>query len=334
MAMIINFLNKERGRTMKLKKIYKLFVEKGMQYDPRGLETMQKLLSKEQKKYADLKESEKQFYDLDCLTNPYRDSRILYGDLEEEIGHILVGVDMEASEIILADRLIEKGRNIDLVMAHHPEGRAYAGLYDVMHLQEDVLEKFGVPINVAESILAPRIEEVRRNILPANHNRAVDAARLLDLPFMCAHTVADNLVNYYLQNKFDQLNPETVEDVLESLKEEYEYAKACEMGAGPTIVVGNKNRRAGKVMLDMTGGTSGSKDAFEKLSQTGIGTLVVMHVGEVHREEALKHHINVIIAGHMASDSIGLNLLLSYLEPYGIEIIPCSGFIRYSRTLG
>ena len=102
---------------------------------------------------------------------------------------------MEVAEIILADRLREKGQSIDLVMAHHPEGSALAALYGVMDLQADLLHRAGIPINVAEGILGPRISEVKRNLMSHNHQRAVDAARLLEIPFMCVHTPADNQVN-------------------------------------------------------------------------------------------------------------------------------------------
>ena len=56
-----------------------------------------------------------------------------------------------------------------------------------------------------------------------------------------------------------------------------------------------------------------------------------MHQREEWKDEAKKHHLNVIVAGHMASDSLGLNLFLDNLEKKGIEIVPCSGFIRVSR---
>ena len=62
-----------------------------------------------------------------------------------------------------------------------------------------MLAKFGVPINVAEGIMASRMSEVKRGLMPLNHNRAVDAARLLDIPLMCIHTPADNHVSDYLQ---------------------------------------------------------------------------------------------------------------------------------------
>jgi hypothetical protein len=63
----------------------------------------------------------------------------------------------------------------------------------------------------------------------------------------------------------------------------------------------------------------------------GIGTVIGMHQSEEHRKEAEAAHLNVVIAGHMSSDSLGVNLFLDELERRGIEIIPCSGFDRVSR---
>ena len=315
---------------MKIGEIYRLAVEKGIEKDPRSKEALLALLEKEKKLYAELKEDEKKEYDQDKLFNPYSDTRILYGDPEREVTRVLAGIDMETAEVLLADRLSAQGK-IDLIIAHHPEGKAVAALYQVMKLQEDVLAKFGVPINVAEGIMASRMSEVKRGLMPLNHNRAVDAARLLDIPLMCIHTPADNHVSDYLQRLFDEKKPETLEDVLKLLKSIPEYAEAVKYNAGPTIVLGSKERRAGKIMVDMTGGTSGSTDAYARLATAGVGTLVVMHIGEKHRKEAEKNHINVIVAGHMASDSLGMNLILDQLVQRGIQVIPCAGLLRYER---
>jgi hypothetical protein len=85
------------------------------------------------------------------------------------------------------------------------------------------------------------------------------------------------------------------------------------------------------VVTEFTGGTSGSKEIYEKMAQAGIGTVIGMHMGEEHRKEAEKYHVNVVIAGHMASDSLGINLFLDELEKKGVEIIPLSGLIRVKR---
>jgi len=316
---------------MKIGEIYRLAIEKGMGKDPRTKAAVEKLLEKENKRYAEMKDDEKKEYDQDKLFNPYGDTRLLYGDPGREVSRVLAGIDMETGEVLLADRISGRGRKIDLIIAHHPEGKAMSALYQVMRLQEDVLAKFGVPINVAEGIMASRINEVKLGLMPLNHNRAVDAARLLDIPIMCVHTPADNLVNDFVQSMMDEKQPETLNDVVKLLKGIPEYAEAVNYNAGPAIVIGNKEKRAGRVMVDMTGGTSGSQDAYAKLSAAGVGTLIVMHIGEKHRKEAEKNHGNVIIAGHMASDSLGLNLFLDEIARRGVEVIPCAGLLRYER---
>lgn len=315
---------------MKLKEIYQLAIEMGKQFDPRGDE-VNRLLEDRQKEYEKMSNDDRDFFDKETLSNPYNDTRILYGLGEEMVKSLICGIDMETPEIILADRLREKGRKIDLVIAHHPEGSAQADLYNVMQVQSDMMAGVGVPINIAEALMEERIAEVKRAIMPLNHQRAIDAARLLDLPFMCVHSPADNLVSHYLEKTLASTPYRTVQDVLDILMDIPEYQQAKKLKAGPTIVAGDKNRRAGKVLIKMTGGTGGSPKSYAKLAAAGVGTIIGMHMADNHRKEARENHINVIIAGHMASDSLGLNFFLDELEKRGLEIIPAAGLIRVKR---
>jgi len=317
---------------LKLSKIYDLVVREGIAADPRGKDAVAKVLSKAGRDYEALKEKDKQYFDKERLRNPYADTRILYGSGSTEVKRIIVGVDMEVGEVVLADRLREKGMKIDLILAHHPEGRAWANFYEVMNMQPDIWAKFGVPINVAEGIMKDRVKEVERRVMPANHTRTVDAARLLDIPMMCAHTVADNHVVSYLQKLMDSKAPDTVAEVIDILKEIPEYQQAMKVNAGPRVFFGDPKNRAGKVFVDMTGGTEGPTNMFEKLEDAGVGTIVAMHLGEDHLKNAQKGHLNVVIAGHISSDNLGLNLLFDKLaKEEKLEFIGCSGFERVSR---
>ncbi len=316
---------------MKIREIYEIAVRKGMAVDPRGKEGVSKELTRRKRDYEDIKESEKADFDQERLRNPYSDTRILCGNPETDVKGILTGIDMEVGEVVLADRLREKGKRIDLIISHHPEGKALAALHDVMHIQEGELYQLGVPINVAEGLMTGRIAEIERRLMPINHNRSVDAAALLGIPMMCVHTPADNLVQDFLNRYFEEHDPETVGDVVKLLKDLPEYREAVKRNAGPRVVAGKEKGSAGKIFVDMTGGTSGAKESFEKLAAVGVGTIVGMHMGEDHRKEAEKHHLNVVIAGHMASDSLGLNLFLDELARRGVEITPCSGLLRVNR---
>ena len=317
---------------MNLGNLYRSAIAAGIENDPRTKDAVLRELSRGKTDFENLKQDEKEFFDLESLKNPYPDSRILYGSDDHDVQSILAGIDIDVGEILLADTLKAKGRKIDLILSHHPSGRALADLYSVMRMQSDILNLYGVPINIAEDLMDGRIKEIERKLMPANHARAIDAARLLGIPFLCLHTPADNMVTRYLQQSFDREKPYFVSDVVDILRTIPEYKAAGANGVGPKIILGSKTRKAGKIFVDMTGGTEGAREIFESLTNGGISTIVAMHLSEEHRKEAEKNYLNVVVAGHISSDNLGLNLLLDEISKGNpLKIIECSGFRRFSR---
>lgn len=315
---------------MKLGEIYRRAVAIGIDHDLRGREEIDRLLAEEKEKYEKLEEDEKASFDLDRLFNPFADSRILYGDPEREVKKVLIGIDMEVGEVLLAYLLNrDRGEKIDCLIAHHPEGRALARLAEVMKLQIDLLSQYGIAVSVVEQLMEKRIAEVERRLLPINHNRTVDVARLLGLPFLCLHTPADNCVTAYLKKRFDQEKPLLLKDLLKILRSIPEYQAAAKLEGAPKILHGSENSRCGQIYVDMTGGTEGSKEIFDKIATSGISTLVGMHFSEEHLEKAKKANLNIVVAGHIASDTLGLNLLLDAIDPQNeLEFVCISGFER------
>lgn len=290
---------------MKLSRFYNLVVKFGSERDPR-------------KNKSGIKS--------------YPDTAILYGDPDTQVKKIMVGIDIEVGELLLADR-IRQAQGLDLVLSHHPEGRAYVLLHEVMQLQVDLLEQAGLDKNVAQKFLDERRNEVERKILPQNHTRPIDAARLLNLPFMCMHTPADNHVYHFLKKLMERRRPRKVQDIVDILSEVPEYQEAKKNMAGPRILLGSPKKQVGKIFFEMTGGTEGSKDIFGKLYRAGVRTLVSMHLSEEHLKKVKDANLNVVIAGHISSDCLGLNLLLDRIEKEEkLEIIGCSGFKRISRS--
>ncbi len=318
---------------MKLNHIYQVVIETGIDNDLRGREEIDRLLAEEKKRFDKLDEKDREHYDPDRLFNPYSDTRILSGDPEVEVKKAIVGIDMEVGELLLT-HLLNKDleRKIDLVIAHHPEGYAQARLYDVMKLQSDLLAACGITLSVAEKLMEKRISEVERRLMPINHNRSVDVARLLGLPMICIHTAADNCVARCLTQMIDEKKPSRLKDLLDLLKEIPEYRRSAALQVPPRIVSGSEESRTGKVFVDMTGGTEGAKEVFEKYAASGISTLVGMHISEDHLENAKKANLNVVIAGHVSSDCLGLNLLLDAVEKdERLEYVCVSGFERVRR---
>ncbi len=314
---------------MTIQQIYDLSIKMGVESDLRGKEKVRRLLKRAKEQYEKMSKEEKADFDTEKLTNPYSDARILTANIDKKVKKVLAGISIDTAELLMADRI----GGVDLVISHHPEGKALVMLGDTMHLQAEVLNKnYGVPVNVAQGVIREKISEVGRSVIAGNYNKTVDAANLLEIDLVCIHTPVDNLVAKFLYEKIKKGKFEYVGDVLKFLKSIPEYEKSAERSAGPRLFAGSPENYAGKIALtEITGGAEGSPQIYEKLAQAGIGTIIVMHQSEEHRREAEKSHINVVVAGHMSSDSLGMNLFLDELEKKGIEVIPCSGLIRVKR---
>jgi hypothetical protein len=102
---------------------------------------------------------------------------------------------------------------------------------------------------------------------------------------------------------------------------EYQNTLAC-----PCIRVGSEKDYSGRVLVLMAGGTNGGEQVFKAYFEAGVGTIVCMHVPEEVRKAVQEQNIgNIIVAGHMASDSIGINLFVKALRERGLKVQTMSG---------
>jgi hypothetical protein len=56
-----------------------------------------------------------------------------------------------------------------------------------------------------------------------------------------------------------------------------------------------------------------------------------MHIPDDAVDKAKEEKLNIIIAGHIASDTLGLNLLLDRVLAKNMKVIEISGFRRFHR---
>ncbi|MDP2922199.1 MAG: NGG1p interacting factor NIF3 [Candidatus Omnitrophota bacterium] len=317
---------------MKLKNLYQEIIKNGLESDIRSKKEIEDILKSKKDAYEKLDKKEKEVFDIESFSNPFADTRILNGDTEIDIKSMIVGIDVDEPELLLVDRLKDKGTNIDLVVSHHPAGRAYAKFYEVMDLQVNIFAKEGVSISTCENMLMERKGQVERRVHAANHQRAVDIAKWLKINFLCMHTPCDNLVYQYLRRILDKEKPSNLGKILDILFNIPEYKEAAKNNNSPFIEIGNKNSHVARIHLEFTGGTEGPHEIYSKLSASGIDTIVAMHQSEEHYKKCKEANINVIIASHIASDNLGVNLMLDYLQAKEkFKIYEFSGFRRFTH---
>jgi putative NIF3 family GTP cyclohydrolase 1 type 2 len=243
----------------------------------------------------------------------------------ENIQKVLFGVDMETAELMLA-----KSLGYDLVISHHPKAdQALINFHEVMDIQIKKMASFGVPVNKAQKALRAKKNTVDIGHHVLNYDRVSSAARLLGMPFMNIHMPADLIGERYVQRFLDdhfEANPFTkLSEVVNAIVSIDSYSRAV---TKPVIRCGSPDDYAGKIAVLYAGGTNGGEEVYKAYFEAGVGTIVAMHAPENVIEAVRAQNIgNIIVAGHMASDSIGIQIIIKALEEKGLNITPFSGVL-------
>lgn len=242
-----------------------------------------------------------------------------------DVRRVLAGIDMAGPELTSAKML-----GYDCVARHHPQGPGNTRLGDLeARDHREIMIRAGVPINIAQKTAQPRKLTMDRGTHTLNVNAPVQLAKLLGIASICVHTPADLIVERDLHARMDALSERngraTLGDILEDLAEVREFSESAQK---PAIFVGDEDSYAGRIFVTMSGGGACTLEEYKAMIDAGIGTFVVMHM-ERTVAEGLKEdgRGNVVVAGHMASDSYGFNRILDAWEAAGLEITRIGGII-------
>ena len=241
----------------------------------------------------------------------------------DNIKKVLFGVDMDTAELLLAKEL-----GFDCVVSHHPRN-TNMDMLDLMHRHITNLEALGVPRNKGQKLLAERLDELSYNRHVSNSRRSEHAAQLLGMPFMCIHTptdfIGEAMVQKFLDEKFGGKPDTRVKEICEALDEIEEYKKSARK---PVIRAGAPDSYAGKIYVLMSGLTGPGEKIVKEYFEAGVGTLVLMHIPEKDVKAVKEQGIgNVVVAGHMSSDSLGINVVAAEWAKHGVETTMTSGIV-------
>ncbi|MCL2862271.1 MAG: Nif3-like dinuclear metal center hexameric protein [Firmicutes bacterium] len=242
----------------------------------------------------------------------------------KNIKKVLFGVDMDTPELLLAREL-----GYDCVVSHHPRvtNKEMTSILEEVNIEK--LYKLGVPKNRSQKLVQARATELSYNLHVSNTRRSESAAKLLNMPFMSVHNPADLIgekhVQDFLDKKFEGNENVKLGDIVDALEEIAEYKNSERK---PVIRVGSKESYAGKILVHMAGLTGPGAKVLQEYFKAGVGTLVMMHIPESDAKTLKEQNIgNVIIAGHLSSDSIGINKIIREWEKHGVQTTIMSGVV-------
>jgi predicted Fe-Mo cluster-binding NifX family protein len=109
-----------------------------------------------------------------------------------------------------------------------------------------------------------------------------------------------------------------VQEVVSALKELGEFKNAV---TEIKIRLGKPENPAGKVVVSHGAGTNGGYEIAKTYFKHDVGTVVYIHIGAGDLEKLKADGVgNLIVTGHTASDSVGINPLIKELEKRDISV--------------
>jgi hypothetical protein len=188
----------------------------------------------------------------------------------------------------------------------------------------------GVPIARAEAAIQRRLQQVELGSHARNYGRVMQAAELLKLAFLNVHVPCDVITRRLITDKLNPLNaPDSRATVADVLRLVQEFPEVRTAATEPKIRLGAPENFAGRIAVAMGGYTSGGVDVLRAYFDAGVGTVLMMHFPDADLREAREQRLagNLVVTGHMATDSIGINLFLDELERLNLEVVRAGGIV-------
>lgn len=239
----------------------------------------------------------------------------------EGIESALVGIDLESPEVQLAAR-----EGYDLALAHHPVGEsARLDFSGVLSRQIEFMTAHGVPESEAEEAVSDLRENVELGSHSSNYRHDPSVAELLDQPYMNIHLAPDEIGRRRFVEIAEGMDEGS--SVGEFIGELEKIPELDEAATDVEVRVGGEENDLGEVAIHHAAGTNGGAGVARAYFENGVDTVLYIHVGAGDARELREDFEgkNLVVTGHIASDAIGLNVLIDALEERGVDCTPISG---------
>lgn len=239
---------------------------------------------------------------------------------------LLVAIDVGGSELLLA-----RQRGFDGVAVHHPVGgRARVAFHEVLARHVAMMEGAGVPSAEARRAVADLTLAREVGGHASNYDRLPALARLLDLPFLNIHTPWDELGRQRMVAALEPLDARaTVAEGVAALEALPEFAVAETRIA---VRLGSPEAPLGRWVVAHGAGTNGGYPVARAYWSHGVDTVVYIHVLppdlQRMREDPGLEGKNLVITGHIASDSLGITPYVRRLREEGLEVTCVGGVLE------
>ena len=223
-------------------------------------------------------------------------------------------------DVTTADLMLAKNLGCDAVITHHPIGITAVNFYKVIDRHVDYMVENGI----SEKIARMSVKDLKKRVEIKNHTQiyssVIDSAKILDMPLVNIHQPCDEYAKRVISKKINERDPNLISEMISALKEIPEF-KLVETKI--QVAYGQPDSLVGKWVPVIAAGTNGGYLVAKTYFENGIGTVLYFHIDYNDLIKLRESNVqgNLVILGHLAGDSIGMNALGNKLEDEGIQVV-------------
>ncbi|MFQ5941036.1 MAG: Nif3-like dinuclear metal center hexameric protein [Nitrososphaerales archaeon] len=233
----------------------------------------------------------------------------------KNVSKVLLCLDASPAELMLAKNL-----GCDAVIAHHPIGKSSLNFHLVFDRHVDYMLEYGIPRQIAEEAVRKLKERVALRTHTTIYTHTVAAAEKLKISLVNIHLPCDELMRRTILSALEANRIQTVSDIKKVVEQIPEFRNS---ETEVQVPYGDPANEAGKFALVIAAGTNGGYPVAKAYFDHGISTVIYLHVNteDLTRLKEDKVKGNLVILGHLAGDSVGLNQLADALGKEGINVV-------------
>lgn len=261
------------------------------------------------------------------------DSCVVF-DSGAPLTRVMTSINATTGDLLLAKQL-----GCDGYLLHHPlAGAARRNFHLVFDRMVELMTEHGLTRDDARSV----VEDLARRSRFADHlsdwDHLAAAAANVGITLLNVHLPADELGRRVMVEAVRTLGADArVRDVVAALRTIPELAH----DANEFIIVpGGDDQPAGRVAVMHAGGTNGGASVATALFERGVGTVVYIHLSgdDAKRLEDRAREGKpgrIVVTGHLASDAIGMNILLEHFQrTRAVSFVRHGGLKPFERRRG
>ncbi len=151
------------------------------------------------------------------------------------------------------------------------------------------------------------------------YNDVISTAEILKMPLLNIHQPLDEYMRKIILFKLAKSKLKTISDLIEAIEEITEFKKAL---TRVIICNGKVSNEIGNWVLVIAAGSNGGYDIARTYYENNVSTVIYLHIdyNELNKVKKDKTCKNLVILGHLAGDSIGMNKICKELEKREIVV--------------